>query len=429
MRTCALVVTLLALFGLISVHPADPGQAPPIKIGLVQTLTGTFDVYGKQVVTGFQLGLEHATASTMTVLGRGIELIVRDDEMNPERAGRLATRLWEDDKVALVVGATSEAASQSIAALTSSLGKILVIEPGVAHPLLRMRRPVLPLAGQAEPETGDHRYVFRTSWTMQQEAAASALTIGKPGAIVATLAQDYPAGRREMAAYRDALQSLGASVVHEEYEPANATDFTVPIGNIVRALTTRTGSRYLFVTWMGEHPPYPQLATAELDRHGIVLTTRASGLDALRRLNAAGLQEALGTVPYFHDLPKNSVNEWFVEQHQRRFGKPPDTFTAGGFAAAMAVVTAIRKAGSTDTGDLVRAFEGLEFSTPKGAMTLRADNHQALQAFYAIRLAARSGVPWLVPLLTREVSPEETAPPALRAARPSRSGVAPNTTN
>src|SRR5207249_5814925 len=91
-----------------------------------------------------------------------------------------------------------------------------------------------------------------------------------------------------------ALPILGASVVHEEYEPANATDFTVPIGNIVRALTTRTGSRYLFVTWMGEHPPYPQLATAELDRHGIVLTTRASGLDALRRLNAAGLQEALG---------------------------------------------------------------------------------------------------------------------------------------
>ena len=86
----------------------------------------------------------------------------------------------------------------------------------------------------------------------------------------------------------------------------------------------------------------------------------------------------------------------------------------------MAVVTAIRKAGSTDTGDLVRAFEGLEFSTPKGQMVLRADNHLALQAFYAVRVAARPGVPWLVPHLTREVSPEETAPPALRAARPPR---------
>ena len=93
MRTCALVVTLLALFGLISVHPADPGQAPPIKIGLVQTLTGTFDVYGKQVVTGFQLGLEHATECTMTVLCRGIKLIVRDDAITPERARRQATRL------------------------------------------------------------------------------------------------------------------------------------------------------------------------------------------------------------------------------------------------------------------------------------------------------------------------------------------------
>jgi len=419
-RTCALVLAVVAVFGLVAVHPAAPGDVP-IKIGLVQTLTGTFDIYGTQAVTGFKLGLEHATAGTMTVLDRRLEVIVHDDEMNPERAKRLATRLWEDDKVTLVVGATSEAASESIAALTSSLKKILVVEPGVAPPLLRMRRPVLPLAGQAAPATEDRRYVFRNGWTMQQEAMASALTIGKPGAIVAILAQDYPAGRREVAAYREALQNLGASVVHEEYEPANATDFTVPIRNIVRTLADGVGSRYLFVTWMGEHPPYPQLATAGLEQHGITVVTRASGLDALRRLSAAGLRDALGTVPYFYDLPKNPSNAWLVEHHQRRFNKPPDTFTAGGFAAAMAVVAAIRKAGSTKTDDLLHAFEGLEFATPKGQMVLRADNHLALQTFYAVRFGLRPGVPWLAPSLVREVSPEETAPPVvLRAASPSR---------
>jgi len=62
----------------------------------------------------------------------------------------------------------------------------------------------------------------------------------------------------------------------------------------------------------------------------------------------------------------------------------------------------------------------LEFSTPRGQMVMRADNHLALQAFYAVRFAARPGVPWLAPALMREVSPEETAPRVLGAANPPR---------
>src|SRR5262249_61452007 len=103
-----------------------------------------------------------------------------------------ARRRWDAKKARVGGGPTGEARSESIAALTSSQKKILAAEPGPPPPLLRMRRPVLPLAGQAAPATEDRRYVFRNGWTMQQEAMASALTIGKPGAIVAILAPDYP---------------------------------------------------------------------------------------------------------------------------------------------------------------------------------------------------------------------------------------------
>jgi branched-chain amino acid transport system substrate-binding protein len=56
-------------------------------------------------------------------------------------------------------------------------------------------------------------------------------------------------------------------------------------------------------------------------------------------------------------------------------------------------------------------MEGMEFNTPKGKMTFRKDDHQALQAMYAFKLVAKPDVPWLVPVLTRELSPQETAPP------------------
>jgi branched-chain amino acid transport system substrate-binding protein len=46
-------------------------------------------------------------------------------------------------------------------------------------------------------------------------------------------------------------------------------------------------------------------------------------------------------------------------------------------------------------------------------MTFRAEDHQALQALYAIKLEKKDGVPYPVPVLVRELSPEETAPPVL----------------
>jgi branched-chain amino acid transport system substrate-binding protein len=79
----------------------------------------------------------------------------------------------------------------------------------------------------------------------------------------------------------------------------------------------------------------------------------------------------------------------------------------------MAVVTAIQKAGGTDTEKLIAAMAGLEFQTPKGRMIFRKEDHQALQSMYAIRMTAKPDVPWLVPVLVKELSPQETAPPIL----------------
>jgi branched-chain amino acid transport system substrate-binding protein len=76
----------------------------------------------------------------------------------------------------------------------------------------------------------------------------------------------------------------------------------------------------------------------------------------------------------------------------------------------MATVTAIQKAGGTDTEKLIQAWRA-RFDTPKGKMTFRKEDHQALQAMYAFKLVAKPDVAWLVPVLTRELSPQETAPP------------------
>ena len=53
----------------------------------------------------------------------------------------------------------------------------------------------------------------------------------------------------------------------------------------------------------------------------------------------------------------------------------------------------------------------MSFETPKGTMTFREEDHQAIQSMYSFRLEQQDGVDYPVPVLIRELSPEETAPP------------------
>ena len=101
-----------------------------------------------------------------------------------------------------------------------------------------------------------------------------------------------------------------------------------------------------------------------------------------------------GAAYYYYGIPKNPVNDWLVAEHEKRFHAPPDFFTAGGFAAAMAVVAAVEKAKSTDAEKLIPAMEGMAFDTPKGKMIFRKEDHQALQSMYAFKIKVDPNVAW-----------------------------------
>jgi branched-chain amino acid transport system substrate-binding protein len=391
----------LALGSIVTVFPGllAPERASaqaPIKIGIVQGLTGPFEVYAKQMVTGFKLGLEYGTQGKMEVAGRKIELIVEDDQLKPDVAKQKATKLYADDKVDLVVGTTSSAAALAILPVAQEFKKVLVVEPAVADSI-----------------TGEHwnRFVFRTGRSSGQDAIANALAVAKPGVSIATIAQDYAFGRDGVAAYKAAVEHHGAKIVHEEYTPRDATDFTAPIQKIIGALKDKPGAKYVFVIWAGKGGPFPQLVANRLDKHGITLTSGSNVLDVLKAMKAQNLEGMVGGAYYYYEMPKNPVNDWLVREHQKRFSEPPDFFTCGGFAAAMAVLAGVQKAGGTDSERLIAAMEGMDFQTPKGKMTFRKEDHQALQSMYVFRMASKPEVPWLVPTLTRELPPQETAPP------------------
>jgi branched-chain amino acid transport system substrate-binding protein len=376
-------------FGVALVASAE-AAADDLKIALIYGRTGPLQAYAKQTETGLKLGFEYATKGMIEFDGRKIVIIAKDDQGKPDLAKSALAEAYEDDDADIAVGTTSSAAAIAMLPVAEEHKKILIVEPAVADQI-----------------TGDkwNRYIFRTARNSSQDAISNALAIGKPGVHIATLAQDYAFGRDGVAAFKEALAKTGATVDAEEYAPINTTDFTAPAQRLFDALKDKPGRKIIWIIWAGGGDPLDKLADLDPGRYGIELSTGGNILPALAAYKRfPGLE---GATYYYYGIPKNPVNDWLVAEHQKRFNAPPDFFTAGGFAAAMAIVTAVEKAKSTDSEKLIAAMEGMDFDTPKGKMTFRRQDHQALQSMYAFKIKVDPQVAWGIPELTRELKIED----------------------
>lgn len=367
------------------------GSEDTIKVGVLASMTGPLESYGKQTVNGFELGLDYATEGTSEVAGKTIEFIVEDTETKPEVAVKKATKLLEEDEVDFLVGSSSSGDTLAVVPLAEEYEKIMVVEPAVADSIT---------GSEFNP------YVFRTARNSSQDAVAGAAAIAEDGVKIATFAPDNSFGRDGIAAFKQAAEERGAEVIHEEYADPAGTDFTSNIQKIVEQKPD-----YLFVVWAGANSPWNQIADMKVEDQGIKISTGAPDIPALKSMNALIGMEGFSV--YYHELPDNDINNWLVEEHKKRFnGEVPDLFTPGGMSAAIAIVEALKKTeGDTDSETLIDTMEGMAFDTPKGEMTFRAEDHQALQTLYAIKLEKKEGVDYPVPTLVRELTPEETAPP------------------
>jgi branched-chain amino acid transport system substrate-binding protein len=367
--------------------------AEDLKIALIHGKTGPLEAYAKQTETGLRMGFEYATKGTMTVDGRKIVLITKDDQGKPDLAKTALAEAYEDDGVALAIGTTASPAALAMLPVAEERKKILIVEPAVADQI-----------------TGDkwNRYIFRTSRNSSQDAISNAVAIGKPGVTVATLGQDNAFGRDGVAAFKAALAKTGATIAAEEYAPAATADFTAPAQRLFDALKDKPGRKIIWVIWAGP-TPLTKLQDMNPGRYGVELSSGGNILPAMAAYKTLPGME--GATYYYHDIPQNDVNKWLVTEHQKRFNAPPDFFTAGGFAAAMAAVTAVQKAKSLDTEKLIAAMEGMEFDTPKGKMVFRKEDHQALQSMYHFKVKADPAVAWGIPELVRELKIEDMQVP------------------
>ena len=352
-------------------------EAKVLKIGQIGMMSGAMALYGLQQQRGFALGIEYASGGVKddqgrwVIAGRPVEIIVKDDEGNPEKSVSLAQELIEKDGVEILQGPVASNAATALTNVALENKMILMIDPA---------------ATAATTGASFNPYVFRTSRTNFDDTLVIAkYLVDNNGPEFAHIAIDTAFGQSSATALEFAVSKYGGKVIANIYAPADTTDFTA---YIQQALDS--GAKNLFLTWAGTGyvTLYQQLSDAGVFDQMTISTGFGDNVSFAAVFgNAVSSIGSTGLNVYHYTAAKNPVNDWLVEHHLAEYKEYPDLFTAGGMASAIALAAALEKTGGDASGDaMIPALEGLMFEGPKGTYHIRPEDHVCEQPMNILKL-------------------------------------------
>ncbi len=349
-------------------------EAGVLKIGQLSMLSGVMALYGQQQVRGFELGLEYMAEGEQDaegrwiIAGRPVEVISRDTEGDPEKGVALARELIEKEGVELLQGPVSSAVAAALTTVAEENEIILMVDPAASAFV-----------------TGKYfnPYVFRTSRTNYDDVLIIAkYLVENVGSEFAHIGIDNAFGQGSGQALQYAVEKYDGEVIADIYAPFDTTDFTPYIQQAMDS-----GADCLFLTWSGTG--YVTLFQQLQDLGALEEMTVATGYGDNASFAAVygTAMDQIGLNVYHYTVPDNAINDWLVERHYEKYNEPPDLFTAGGMASAIALASALEKTGGDASADaMIPALEGLKFEGPKGTYHIRAEDHVCEQPMNILRL-------------------------------------------
>lgn len=184
-----MVFFFIALMGVVAFSLPAMAAEKPIVIGFPMWLSGGGGLFGQPSAKGAEMLVKEVNDAG-GVLGRKIELLVRDCKGTPEEATRVSKELILKDNVDFLVGGLS--ASQGLAiSEVAKQEKILYIAP------------ISKAAEMCEPPRL-HPYVFRAAANTNTEGRSAAVFMAKnPWKRIATIGPDYAYGQGVTKAFVD----------------------------------------------------------------------------------------------------------------------------------------------------------------------------------------------------------------------------------
>ncbi len=356
---------LLCLVIMVSLWPASSwAEKRPVKLGFIADVTGSGFLIALSQKEALEVGLEEINSSG-GLLGRKVELIIRDSQLKPELGAALARDLIRKDKVDFLIGPTSPSVALAVSQVCKENKKLIFFHAANNE--------------RITTEQG-HRYLFQViPNTYMEGRAVAAFLSNKVFNKIAIIGPDIEYGHAQADAFKKTLSEINpsAQVVKELWPKLGEQDY----GPYITALKSDKPEVVYSVLWSGD--------LAGFIRQGRVMklfqNVRLIGLFDYDLFKGLG-NDMIPNLYGFDRAPFYALNnpqmKAFVAKYRTRTGEYPSAWAVTVYDGLMALKMAVEKAKSIETEKVIDSIEGLKWDSLRGPLTIRPFDHMANCGIY-----------------------------------------------
>jgi len=336
-RNIVVSVALSAVVLTLGALSSARGAAEPLKIGVVNEVTGPQAEAGQFTVNGIKLAQDEINKAG-GVLGRQIELRIEDNGSTNPGTVLAFSKLTSEGGLAAIIGPIRstqiQAASPTIAkaGVPTMIGGTDTSLTHVNNPWVFRARPNDSYSSRVIADFGVNTLKLK-KWAIVHSTDA----FGSGG----------------MKALTEALKGLGVTPVLVQGYTNNSQDFT-PI-----VLAIKKSGADILATYMTNSPDVGIFAK-QMRQLGVNMPWVGSpSIISVTALNLAG--EALYGTYAIADFTTDADEQSraFTKKYRDRYGINPDTFASWAYDALHILAVAIQKANSTDAEAVRKAILGI----------------------------------------------------------------------
>ncbi|MEW6078493.1 MAG: branched-chain amino acid ABC transporter substrate-binding protein [Thermodesulfobacteriota bacterium] len=315
-----------------------------IKIGVAGAHSGDLASYGLPTVKAAELVVREINARG-GVLGKPVVLLTEDDACKPELATNTATKLVSQG-VCAVIGHICSGATKAAMSIYKG-ANIICVSPSATKADLTL--------------SGDYPNFYRTIANDDTQARLQARfaveTLKAKKVVILHDKGDYGKDLAELA--RKHFEKAGVEVALFEGVTPGAVDYTA----IVQKVKLNKPD---LVVWGGYHPEASKIVTLMRKKRMETPFMGADGVKDNTFIKVAGgaAEGVYATGP--RDVSQNPMTIAAWKAHREAYKSDPGAFFDNAYAATLALLNAIEKAGSTDYAAVTNALKAETVETPLG---------------------------------------------------------------
>lgn len=358
----AVFLSLLLIGGLAAAGVASAAET--IRLGFVADVSGIGATFYKSQKAALDMFIEEANAGG-GVLGKKLELIVRDAQLKPDIGSNMARELILSEKCDFLIGPTSSAVALAVTKVSKEFKKIVYFHTSNTEALTTT--DFQPYMFQVVPNTGI-------------EGRGIALFLSqKPFKKYSLCGPDYAYGHDNLGSFKKEMAKLkpDAQISEPVWVKIGESNLSPYIPTLMASKPDAIYSAF----WGGQLASFIKQGKP----YGVFKQAAFSSLFDLDLLRAMGTEMLEGLTGYTRcpfyaiDTPQMKA---FSKKYFEKYKEWPADWALMAYDGMIALTEAIKKANSVDSEQVVKVLGGLKFKSLRGERYIREVDHMANVGIY-----------------------------------------------